>query len=376
MKLVTRKRVIISTKRSLMALAVIATPVALAQDMDTGWYGGLNVGKSYSDFDNSRIVNDQLRGSSVNSVTGFEDDERDIGYKIFGGYQFNRYFALEGGYFDLGQFDFTAQTQPAGTLAGQFKVRGLNLDLVGIAPLTDKFSVFARAGANYAEVRDRFSGSGAVNVLDASPDKHDTNYKYGAGLEYAFTRALSMRLEAERYRIDDAVGNDADIDLTSLGLVYRFGMEPGVVAQVPVAEPVRSAPPPAAPPAPQRVTFSADSLFDFDSATIKPAGRQELDSFAANLKSTNYDSIAVTGHTDRIGSHDYNMRLSQERADAVKDYMVQAGVPSGKISARGIDGAEPVTRPGDCTGTRKTQALIDCLQPDRRVEVEVSGTRK
>ena len=127
---------------------------------------------------------------------------------------------------------------------------------------------------------------------------------------------------------------------------------------------------------PTKVTFSADSLFDFDKATVKPAGKQQLDKLAADLRGADFDVITVTGHTDRIGTHAYNMGLSTRRAEAVKAYLVQsAGIPAGKIAARGTDGSDPVTKPGDCKGKKATKALIACLQPDRRVEVEVSGTR-
>src|SRR6185436_1540689 len=113
------------------------------------------------------------------------------------------------------------------------------------------FSAFGRAGVAYAQARDTFVGTGAVTVANPNPRKNDTNYKFGVGLEYALTQALGLRAEAERYRIDDAVGNKGDVDLFSLGLVYRFGGKTPVVA-------TREAPPapapvaaPAAAPAPR-----------------------------------------------------------------------------------------------------------------------------
>jgi OmpA-OmpF porin, OOP family len=109
---------------------------------------------------------------------------------------------------------------------------------------------------------------------------------------------------------------------------------------------------------------------------VKPEGKQHLDRLGADLKGVSFNVITVTGHTDRIGSHDYNMALSTRRAEAVKAYLVEsAGIPAGKITARGTDGSDPVTKPGDCKGKKATKALIACLQPDRRVEVEVSGTK-
>jgi OOP family OmpA-OmpF porin len=127
---------------------------------------------------------------------------------------------------------------------------------------------------------------------------------------------------------------------------------------------------------PTKVSFSADSLFDFDKSIVKADGKQELDKFAADLRGVDYDIINVTGHTDRIGSHDYNTKLSTRRAEAVQNYLVQTGgIPASKIAARGVNGADPVTKPGDCVGNKATKALIACLQPDRRVDIEVVGTR-
>ena len=375
----------VSGTLGLAALAAIASPFAVADD--TGWYGGVNVGRSSAKIDNANITSNLLGGGLATS--SISKDDSDTGYKLFGGYKFNRNFAVEGGYFDLGRFGFTATTVPAGTLNGNIKLKGVNLDAVGILPITENFSAFGRVGVNYAEARDSFSGTGAVNVLNSNPSKREANLKFGGGLQYDFTQSLGMRVEAERYRINDAVGSKGDIDLVSVGLVYRFGgktpapapraMAPAPVAAAPapVAAVVTPPPPPvAAPPVPAKVTFSADSLFDFGKAEVKPAGKQELDKLGADLRGVDFDIIRVTGHTDRIGSHEYNMELSTRRAEAVKAYLVEsAGIPAGKIAARGTDGSDPVTKPGDCKGEKASKALIACLQPDRRVEVEVSGTK-
>lgn len=378
---------------AVMALAALtATISASAMAEDKGWYGGINIGESKAKIDDARITNGLLTGGFVSAQ--ISDDNRDLGYKIFGGYRINKYFALEGGYFDLGKFSFIANTVPVGTLNGTIKVRGVNLDLVGMVPFTERFSAFGRVGANYAEAKDTFTGSGFVGVLRPRAEKRESNYKFGGGLQYAINESLGVRAEVERYRINDAVGNKGDIDLVSLGLVYRFGGErraptyvarataPEPAAYVPravVPEPVAAAPatpPVITPPPPTRVTFSADALFDFDKTTVKPAGKQALDKFAADVKGTKFDVITVTGHTDRIGSDAYNMKLSTRRAEAVKTYLVEpAGIPAAKITARGAGETSPVTKPGECKGTKATKALIACLQPDRRVDAEVSATK-
>jgi OOP family OmpA-OmpF porin len=118
------------------------------------------------------------------------------------------------------------------------------------------------------------------------------------------------------------------------------------------------------------------SLFDFGKAEIKPSGKEAIDRFSTNLKGADYALITVVGHTDRIGLHAYNMKLSAQRADVVKAYLIEsAGIPADKIEASGVDGADPVTKPDECRGNKVTAVLKACLAPDRRVEVEVVATR-
>lgn len=377
-------------KRSSRVLGVLAVTVASASSSAAavgavpGWYLGGNIGLSRAEIDEDRI-RDGLESEGF-AVTSFDDDVRDLGYKLFGGYQVNRYLAFEGGYFDLGKFDFETTTLPAGTFDGEIEITGLNLDVVGMLPISSRFAAFARGGITREQARDRFSATGAVDLSDASRNKKATNYKFGFGVEYALTDAIGLRAEAERYRIDDAVSRNGDVDLYSVGLVYRFlparEAPAASVVQVPPSAPMVPTPPPpltqappvAPAPAPHRVTFSADSLFDFDQAIVKPVGRRDLDAFATKLKQTRYGVITVTGHTDRMGSEAYNLDLSARRADAVKAYLVSMGIPASRIVARGVDGADPVTKPDDCKATMPRTQRIACLQPDRRVEVEVTAT--
>jgi OmpA-OmpF porin, OOP family len=110
---------------------------------------------------------------------------------------------------------------------------------------------------------------------------------------------------------------------------------------------------------------------------VKPEGRTQLDKLAADLRGAKVDVIkiamvTVTGHTDRLGSPPYNMRLSMRRAEAVKAYLVELGIPAAKIVATGKGETLPVTKPGECRGDQATKELIACLKPDRRVQIEVS----
>lgn len=388
----------------LTALACLTAVPALAQDSGY-YYGGLSVGQARALVDEPRITAGLL-GAGL-ATTSINSDNRAAGFKLFGGYQLHPNFAVEAGYFNLGQFGFTSTTVPAGTLDGRMRVQGLNLDLVGLLPLTDRWAATARVGVQYAHTRDRFRGTGAVGVFNPNPSARDTNMKLGVGLQYALNQSMLVRLDAERYRINDAVGNKGDVNLVSLSLVFPFGRDSALPARVaaapvyvappapvyvappaPVVVMPPAAPPPvvAAPPAPapvvvaaperRRVRFEADALFAFDKSEIQPQGRAALDAFAREVQGSTYDVVIVEGHTDRIGSEAYNQALSLRRAEAVRQYLITSGaLDSARVSATGLGESKPVTAAGDCVGQRATPSLIACLQPDRRVEVEVTGTR-
>lgn len=148
------------------------------------------------------------------------------------------------------------------------------------------------------------------------------------------------------------------------------------VAKAPAAKPVVMA---AVAPAPQymveKITLDADALFDFDKAVLRPEGRATLDGFVGKLNGVDIQKINATGHTDRFGSDRYNHTLSHNRAEAVKTYLVAKGVQSDRVSIEGMGETQPVTKAGDCPGGSKSTKTIACLQPDRRVDVEVTGTR-
>ncbi len=122
----------------------------------------------------------------------------------------------------------------------------------------------------------------------------------------------------------------------------------------------------------QRVTFDADALFDFDKATLRPAGRATLDEFSDKLSNISLEGITAIGHTDRFGSEAYNQLLSERRAEAVKSYLVGRGIEPIRITTEGKGESQPVTPMGQCLGA-KNPKVVACLQPDRRVEVEVTG---
>ncbi|WP_211467424.1 OmpA family protein [Collimonas silvisoli] len=141
--------------------------------------------------------------------------------------------------------------------------------------------------------------------------------------------------------------------------------------------PVKDAPivPVAAKPLRRHVEFGADGLFAFgksDLGNLDATGRAKLDDLAGHLKqdAVKLSSIVVTGYTDRMGSADENLALSQARANTIRDYLVKKGVDDRLIRAYGAGGAKPVVQ---CPGQKLTPQLVQCLQPNRRIEIEIAG---
>ena len=162
-------------------------------------------------------------------------------------------------------------------------------------------------------------------------------------------------------------------------LVPRAAAAPVPVAQAPQPAPVVAAAPPAPPRVIEKISLNTDVLFAFNKAELTPAGEQKLDELAKSAQGADVDKVVLTGHADRIGSEDYNQQLSEERAQAVADYLTSKGVDRSHLQVEGKGKAEPIT--GDqCSNmgpeNNKNQKLIACLQPDRRVDAELLGSRE
>lgn len=151
---------------------------------------------------------------------------------------------------------------------------------------------------------------------------------------------------------------------------------PPPVVSKPVEPPAPPVPPPSPPPVViERVVLSANVLFAFDRrglADLLPEGRGQLDQLVARLDRVyaRVDKLELTGHTDRLGSEAYNAKLSADRAETIKAYLQQQGVKA-DIVAVGRGAAEPLAH---VTCSQRTRAaLAQCLQPNRRVEISITG---
>lgn len=367
-----------------MAGALLAAQAAQAQDntfinpdwANSAWYLGAGVGQSRATIDEPRLR--ASLAANGETVTGFAKDQRDTGYKLFVGRQLNQYVAVEAGYFDLGKFDFQSTTTGNGVLNGQAAFRGVNLDLLGQLPLSQRLSLLGRVGMHYTKTSTEFSGNRLLGSTNTHASERKLNAKLGLGLEYKFSEALALRGEVERYRVNDAVGNRGDADLYSVSLVYKLGRpasatpayQPAPPAALPPISETMPAPVAVAEPAPapvsEKVSFAAEALFDFDQSTLKPQGKAALDQLLGQLHGMDVEVIVTVGHTDAVGSAAYNQKLSLRRAEAVKAYLVAQGVETGRVYTEGKGETQPVADNTSAAGRAK----------NRRVTVEVVGTRK
>lgn len=338
-----------------VALAGFAT-VAQAAPKDNTWYTGAKLGWSqYHDtgyYGNNYVNNDG------------PTHESQLAAGAFGGYQANQYLGFELGYDWLGRMP-----NKGNNVNGAFKAQGVQLAAKLSYPITEDFDVYTRLGGMVWRA-DSTQNNNGVRRSD-----HDTGVSplAAVGVEYAITKNWATRLDYQWVNnIGDAgtVGARPDNSTLSVGVSYRFGQEDEaapVVAPAPAPAPVVET---------KRFTLKSDVLFTFNKATLKPEGQQALDQLYSQLSSMDPKdgSVVVLGFTDRIGSEQYNQKLSEKRAQSVVDYLVSKGIPSNKISARGMGKSNPVTG-NTCDSVKGRNALIDCLAPDRRVEIDVKGIK-
>ena len=356
-----------------------------------GPYIGANIGYVTGRVSQATTRQEVCQGDPTCVVTDRSDDTNALGLKLYGGFLFNQYFALEGGYFNLGEVSFEDTTNTGETYKGSASMQGINVDAVAHLPVLDQLSLFARAGVIYAELNKDYSYTGGtlyVNGMpkDMNPDKQDVGYKYGLGVQFDFTPALGVRGEWEGFHLGEADSDTGfDVNMVSVGVVYRFGVEPApepepviLVKEVPVpAEPkvvekvvekevvkeVEAEPIILKEPT-ERVVLAADALFDFDKSFVRAEGKAMLRELAHRLQPD--DRLKVTGHTDWIGSDAYNMKLSERRANSVKDVLVSYGIAPSQIETDWKGEREPIA----------TNETDEGRQANRRVEIDIYAAPK
>lgn len=344
-------------KKTAIALAISGlafVSVAQAAPQANTFYAGAKAGWASFHYDVNQFdnQNDGPYGIHRNSET----------YGVFGGYQITDNFAVEAGYDFYGKL----RGHAGDTERARHTAHGLNLSLKASYPVAyvDGLDVYGRLGAalirsDYA-VHEDGEKTLSEHKLKVSP-------VFAAGVEYAILPELAARLEYQWVakvgkvnQFADDVSYSPSIGSVSLGLSYRFGQ--GEQAPAPAVEVVN-----------KKFALSSDVLFAFGKANLKPEAAQSLDNLQQEIsKVGTLSSVEVAGYTDRIGSDKYNLKLSQDRANTVANYLVSKSVSPDVIKAVGYGKANPVTG-NTCDAVKGRKALIACLAPDRRVEVSVSG---
>jgi OOP family OmpA-OmpF porin len=216
-----------AASRKTMQFMGIAASVAImsmssAHAADEGWYAGVNAGTSHSKFKDGGIDS----AYSAQGVTSASStDKHDDPYSLNLGYQFNRNFAVEGGYVNLGKYDFSSaiSSPAADTVHGNYKVDGWTTSAVGILPLQNGFAAYGKLGALFSKTKFEPTSDTGVTALSGT-SKSGTNLTYGLGLKYAFTRQIDGKVEWNRYQGvgDTSTTGKADIDAYTVGVAYKF----------------------------------------------------------------------------------------------------------------------------------------------------------
>jgi len=179
------------------------------------------------------------------------------------------------------------------------------------------------------------------------------------------------------------MNNKLSITLSAIVLLAFAGCastpEPAAPTPAPAPAPAPKQEPPAPPPAakaapapkPEKVTTASTVNFDFDRYVIRPDSRTKLDDLVGKLRNVTLEVVIAVGHADRLGGDAYNMKLSVRRADSVKAYLVSKGITASRVYTEGKGERQPVK---ECKGDGKTKALIACLEPNRRAEIEAVGS--
>ena len=195
---------------TLSGLLAGSSPALAQQAQDSGFYAGGALGQAKA--------KDACSGITGAGFTGGCDD-KDTAWKIFGGYQFNRHFGAEVGYVDLGEF--TANGTIAGAPASaSAEAKGFEVVGVGMIPFTQQLSAYGKAGLFRWDVDSRATAGAA----SAGGGDKGTDFTYGVGLKYDFTRNLAGRLEFQRYNNvgEASTTGQSDVNLWTLGVAFKF----------------------------------------------------------------------------------------------------------------------------------------------------------
>lgn len=342
---------------SLALLAAFGSTAAIAGQLPQTWYGGIAAG--WSSFEDP-----EFRSPLVGPQT---DDDNNPGGRLFGGYQINNWLAAEAGYDFLNDMKVGLEDS---AIRPQFEVRGVDLTGKASYALSDTVDLYARAGAFYY----------MANINDQNIDDNGWAPTASVGGEFAITDSIAARFEYQRVfemgSLSD-LGGETDNGLLSLGLIYRYGQDkPEPVAAAAPAPAPMPAPAPKLAKAHKEFNLASDVAFAFGKSSLSPEGESTLVGLVKKISEDGfqYQSSEVVGYTDRIGSDQYNLKLSEARAKTVADFLSSQGIAASSIHTFGRGESDPVT--GDSCKKMARADMIQCLAPDRRVVIKIDGVKE
>ncbi|MFC0179279.1 porin OmpA [Thorsellia kenyensis] len=336
-------------------LAGLTTTVIAAPDPNTPYIGAKAGWSHYFDLD--------FTDAGENNFS-----RNHLGAGAFGGYQFTPNIGVEVGYDWLGRANYSLKDEYTGKYTGQglYATGKFSYEVVHDFDVYTRLGVYGWRSSN--RVTDVAQGRdpklvGRYNSTGVSP-------VFAAGVEYALSPSVATRLD---YQYVPNLGKSRDIGMKpdngmlSVGLSYRFGQGAPAPVVAPTLTPV---------PETKKFNLRSDVLFAFGKSELKAEGREALKQLFSELQRIDPDEgkAVVIGFTDRIGSAQANQALSERRAQSVVNELIGLGVPANLIEARGMGAQNPVTG-SQCDNVSPRSALIECLGPDRRVEIQVTGLK-
>lgn len=352
---------------------------------ERGWYigvlGGQASGEVTDDDMNRRMARE---GYLVNAQV---NDLDRTAYSVMAGFRWSPYVSLEAAYTDLGEVTTTLTGNAADVndfLASADRVHpasadGVEFSFHGRYPVTERLDVFGRIGVLMAD--SRYEANASTGEQDNLAEDGQLHLA-GLGADYALAQRWIVRASASRYYFDNE-----KVDLLGVGVLYVFPekekrtakpVTPVVVAPAPLAPVV---PVPAPKPAPslaeqlqsqglatqqtdRGITVTLTGVvFPTNSTVLSESGKASVDKVASLMREHPERTLVVEGHTDNQGREAGNQKLSERRAESVKQALIAASVAAERITARGYGQRYPVASNNDDTGR----------QQNRRVEFVFSG---
>jgi OOP family OmpA-OmpF porin len=210
-------------------ISVVAAALALGSScafaQHAGPYIGASFGQTKADIDEGALDRD-LRSAGF-TTNGVRSDETDTGFKAFGGYRFNRNFALEASYLKLGEISanttITNVAPPANVKATFSWEYGFAVEAVGILPVGNQLDLFGKLGGYMVKTKLKVDVQGAGSASLSDTDTN-TGLTYGIGAQYNFTPNFAVRTEWQQFKDvgTDKTGGSGDVSFLSVGILYRF----------------------------------------------------------------------------------------------------------------------------------------------------------